>query len=61
MDLSYRQAGKLDKEYFKTKIDVDRSGLLDAVRRDLLKDSAGTRSIRAELCKLNVYGPFRVR
>ena len=59
-DESYRKAGKLDAAHFATKLDVERSGLMDFVRFNLLQGEASGRSIKAELYKLNVYGEFTV-
>lgn len=56
LDETYRKAGKLDSAYFATKLDVISSGLMDAVRFDLLPGHQCQRQIRAELYKLNVYG-----
>ncbi|OCH89177.1 hypothetical protein OBBRIDRAFT_794532 [Obba rivulosa] len=55
-DETYRKAGKLDAAYFAAKFDPQSSGLLDAIRGDLLEGDR-ERPIRAELYKLNVYGP----
>ena len=55
-DEKYRKAGKLDSTDFATKVDLERSGLMDAIRYDLLEGREGTRPIWAELYKLNVYG-----
>lgn len=56
LDESYRKAGKLDTAHFMTRIDVERSGLMNAIRYDLLEGHDGRRPIKAELYKLNVYG-----
>lgn len=56
LDETYRKAGKLDSAYFATKLDVVSSGLMEAVRFDLLPGHQCQRQIRAELYKLNVYG-----
>lgn len=55
-DETYRKAGKLDSAYFSTKLDIITSGLMDAVRFDLLPGHQSQRQIRAQLYKLNVYG-----
>ncbi|KAL5482463.1 hypothetical protein ACEPAI_9057 [Sanghuangporus weigelae] len=59
-DETYRKAGKLDTAYFATKLDVERSGLMNAIRYDLLEGHDCNRSMKVELYKLNVYGkdPF---
>ncbi|KAH9927888.1 hypothetical protein B0H21DRAFT_124049 [Amylocystis lapponica] len=56
LDETYRKAGKLDAEHFAMKFDAAKSGLLDVIRANLLKDEDEQRSISAELYKLNVYG-----
>ncbi|KAI0724465.1 hypothetical protein C8T65DRAFT_798125 [Cerioporus squamosus] len=55
-DISHGIAGKLDKDHFSLNLDVERVGLLDAVRTGLLSTNDGKKPIRAELYKLNVYG-----
>ncbi|KAK7689985.1 hypothetical protein QCA50_006626 [Cerrena zonata] len=57
LDESYRKAGKLDSEFFAPKFNFDGSGLRDIIRNDLLEGTKAERNIRAELYKLNVYGP----
>ncbi|KAL5482406.1 hypothetical protein ACEPAI_9000 [Sanghuangporus weigelae] len=54
--IDFSDAGKLDTSYFSTKIDLERSGLMNIVRYNLLEGSASRRPIKAELYKLNVYG-----
>ncbi|KLO15791.1 hypothetical protein SCHPADRAFT_824127, partial [Schizopora paradoxa] len=56
LDLSYRSASKLDKEFFAPKLDVNRVGLIDLIRHSLLEGKEGNRGVVAELYKLNVYG-----
>ena len=56
LDLGYRKASKLDKEHFAINLDVNDIGLLDALRTGLLPGKDESRSIHAELYKLNVYG-----
>ncbi|RDB15254.1 hypothetical protein Hypma_004840 [Hypsizygus marmoreus] len=57
LDDSYRKAWKLDKSNFAPKFDVTESSLMDRVRAQLMASPADeTRSIKAELYKLNVYG-----
>ena len=56
LDVSYRNAGKLDKTQFSLNLDVEGSGLLEAVRTGLFSGQAERRPIHAELYKLNVYG-----
>lgn len=54
-DESYRKAGKLDEQDFASKFILERSGLLDIVRSELL-EGQNNKAITAELYKLNVYG-----
>ncbi|KAI0794405.1 hypothetical protein C8Q74DRAFT_1248588, partial [Fomes fomentarius] len=56
LDESYRKAGKLDIDSFMLAFDAERTGLLDAVRMALFPGREETRSIDAELYKLNIYG-----
>ncbi len=56
LDESYRKAGKLDIDSFMLGFDAERTGLLDAVRMALFPGREETRSIDAELYKLNIYG-----
>ncbi|PIL33341.1 hypothetical protein GSI_04792 [Ganoderma sinense ZZ0214-1] len=56
LDQTYRKAGKMDSSHFKTGLDLANTGLLDAVRLSLLPDAVETRTVRAELYRLNVYG-----
>ncbi len=58
LDLSYRTAaaaGKMDANNFMTVIDLERAGLMDALRYDLLDGEKGSRPIYAELYNMNVY------
>ncbi|OCH89761.1 hypothetical protein OBBRIDRAFT_778099 [Obba rivulosa] len=54
-DETYRKAGKLDVSSFAINFHPQSSGLLSAVRGDLLEGDR-ERPVRAELYKLNVYG-----
>ncbi|KAI0794380.1 hypothetical protein C8Q74DRAFT_573484 [Fomes fomentarius] len=56
LDESYRKAGKLDIDSFVLCFNAERTGLLDAVRMALFPGREETRSIDAELYKLNIYG-----
>ena len=56
LDESYRKAGKIDTENFSAKFNLERSGLIDVVRFELLEGHDGKKPIEAELYKLNVYG-----
>jgi len=56
LDESYRKAGKLDRAYFASNFDLERSGLLNAMRSTLLEGHDEKKAIEAELYKLNVYG-----
>ncbi|GBE85420.1 hypothetical protein BKA93DRAFT_800917 [Sparassis latifolia] len=55
-DESYRKAGKLDVTQFAMHFDATLVGLAETVFADLF-DGDETSSVRAELYKLNVYGP----
>ncbi|KAH9886959.1 hypothetical protein C8Q73DRAFT_266812 [Cubamyces lactineus] len=57
-DESYRKAGKLDKSDFAMNLSPDALGILDTTRNELLLETRSRMEpIRAELYKLNVYGP----
>ncbi|KAI0823256.1 hypothetical protein BC628DRAFT_1340290 [Trametes gibbosa] len=58
-DETYRKAGKLDVSEFMLRFSPDSLGLLDTIRTELLLESRrdAKRLIRAQLYKLNVYGP----
>jgi len=56
LDLSYRNAWKLDPVYFATKLNVLHAGLMDSIRYNLLPGDQGKKTFFAELHKLNVYG-----
>ncbi|KAI0747529.1 hypothetical protein C8Q74DRAFT_1212525 [Fomes fomentarius] len=57
-DETYRKASKLDVEDFMIGYDPLRSGVLDIVHSELAIDRRGKQdAIRAELYKLNIYGP----
>ncbi|KAF7789986.1 hypothetical protein EIP86_000934 [Pleurotus ostreatoroseus] len=55
-DESYRKAGKLDRGAFAVDLDLEKSGLMDVIRHNLLDAKNSQNAIRAELYKLNVYG-----
>ncbi|KAJ7093401.1 hypothetical protein B0H15DRAFT_905261 [Mycena belliarum] len=59
LDESYRKAGKMDLSKFAARFDVVASGLLDAISPDILdgQNAANEQVLRAEMYKLNVYGP----
>ncbi|KAJ7315757.1 hypothetical protein DFH08DRAFT_790188 [Mycena albidolilacea] len=59
LDESYRKAGKMELSKFAARLDVVASGLVDAISADILEgqDADGDKILRAELYKLNVYGP----
>ncbi|KZV77942.1 hypothetical protein EXIGLDRAFT_573745, partial [Exidia glandulosa HHB12029] len=57
LDESYRKAGKLDKTDFALNLDIVGNGLLQAVHSALFDWEDNPRGIKAELYKLNVYGP----
>ncbi|OSD03828.1 hypothetical protein PYCCODRAFT_1458386, partial [Trametes coccinea BRFM310] len=63
-DETYRKAGKLDARHFSLNWSPAQAGLLDIVRDQLFFETVSRRipsgkatTIRAELYKLNVYGP----
>ena len=56
LDETYRKAGKMDSDNFLLGLDVDRSRLVDIVHAGLLAGQDETKTIKAELYKLNVYG-----
>ncbi|KAI1787728.1 hypothetical protein LXA43DRAFT_1163304 [Ganoderma leucocontextum] len=56
LDESYRKARKLDSQCFAFNLDVERAGLLEAVRMALFSGRDERKAIHAELYKLNVYG-----
>ena len=56
LDESYRKAKKLDSQCFGFSLDVERAGLLEAVRMGLFSGRDERKAIHAELYKLNVYG-----
>ncbi|KAI0768506.1 hypothetical protein BD413DRAFT_605304 [Trametes elegans] len=53
---NYRKAGQLDNNHFAFNFDVERYGLLEAIRTRLFIGKEQARPVRAELYKLNVYG-----
>ncbi|KAJ7148365.1 hypothetical protein C8R46DRAFT_917007 [Mycena filopes] len=59
LDETYRKAGKMDLNAFATRLDVVSSGILDAISPDMLEGQGlgSDKVLRAELYKLNVYGP----
>ncbi|KAJ7659231.1 hypothetical protein DFH06DRAFT_1327061 [Mycena polygramma] len=59
LDETYRKAGKLDLDRFATRLDVFASGLLEAITPDILQGQAfdAEKYVRADIYKLNVYGP----
>ncbi|KAI0747534.1 hypothetical protein C8Q74DRAFT_1452974 [Fomes fomentarius] len=57
-DETYRKASKLDAEDFVVRYDPVRSGVLDIIHSELAIDRLVKQdAIRAELYKLNIYGP----
>lgn len=56
LDESYRKARKLDCSEFACHFDAQGSGLVQAACEEILVGEESTRSIKAELYKLNVYG-----
>ncbi|KAF5309022.1 hypothetical protein D9619_013601 [Psilocybe cf. subviscida] len=57
LDEEYRKAGKMDSSNFSAQFSIYTSGILDTVVSSLLKENHQANDIRAELYKLNVYGP----
>ncbi|TFY76718.1 hypothetical protein EWM64_g7295 [Hericium alpestre] len=55
LDESYRKAGKMDTEHFRTSIVPERTKLVNVIRDELLEGEDSARPIRIELYKLNVY------
>lgn len=60
LDETYRKAGKLDTSNFSTKFSVERSGLLNFIRGELLEGQDVNKAMDVELYKLNVYGRHAV-
>lgn len=60
LDLTYRTAGKMDAKDFLTDVDLERAGLMDAIRYDLLDGEKGKQDIYAELYNMNVYGALLI-
>ncbi|RPD54613.1 hypothetical protein L226DRAFT_493426 [Lentinus tigrinus ALCF2SS1-7] len=56
LDEAYRKAGKMDSDNFLLGLDVAQSRLVDIVHAGLLAGEDGSKGIKAELYKLNVYG-----
>ncbi|KAI0668259.1 hypothetical protein C8Q78DRAFT_980479 [Trametes maxima] len=56
LDETYRKTGKLDADKFLMRFDAERSGLVEAVRVNLLDTQSQESKISADLYKLNVYG-----
>ncbi|KAJ7211620.1 hypothetical protein GGX14DRAFT_623193 [Mycena pura] len=59
LDETYRKAVKMDNDKFSASLDIAASGILKAISPDLLDGQKGgdEKALRAELYKLNVYGP----
>ncbi|KAL4249500.1 hypothetical protein ABKN59_007217 [Abortiporus biennis] len=57
LDESYRKAGKMNSNNFSINFNPYNSEVVDIIRNTLLEGPNADRSIRAELYKLNVYGP----
>ncbi|KDQ14659.1 hypothetical protein BOTBODRAFT_32412 [Botryobasidium botryosum FD-172 SS1] len=57
LDETYRKAGKIDNNHFALNFNPVATGLLERVRGELLGLQFEVPNIRAELYKLNVYGP----
>ncbi|KAF7291184.1 Fe2OG dioxygenase domain-containing protein [Mycena indigotica] len=60
LDETYRKAGKMDVKNFAARLDLASTGILDAIAPDLLigyEADEDESVLRAEMYKLNVYGP----
>ncbi|KAJ7211618.1 hypothetical protein GGX14DRAFT_448890 [Mycena pura] len=59
LDETYRKAVKMDIDKFSASLDIAASGILKAISPDILDGQKGgdEKALRAELYKLNVYGP----
>ena len=60
-DESYRKAGKLDMGAFSVNLDLEKNGLMNVIRDNLLDGKNSQKTILAELYKLNVYGTLMFR
>ncbi|GLB45317.1 putative 2OG-Fe(II) oxygenase superfamily protein [Lyophyllum shimeji] len=56
LDESYRKAGKMDLHDFAAKFDVNKLGILNRIRAQLLDGADEKKVVNAALYKLNVYG-----
>ncbi|PIL33312.1 hypothetical protein GSI_04763 [Ganoderma sinense ZZ0214-1] len=56
VDEAYGKAGELDSRFFAFNLDVQRAGLLEAVRTGLFTGRDERKAVHAEPCTLNVYG-----
>ena len=56
LDEAYRKAGKMDSECFAPTLNLFHTDLIKIIRDYLLEGTQSTKSIKAELYKLNVYG-----
>ncbi|KAK7046440.1 Fe2OG dioxygenase domain-containing protein [Favolaschia claudopus] len=59
LDETYRKAGKMDLDKFASRLDILSSGLLAAIKNNILqgRDDEDRKTLIPELYKLNVYGP----
>ncbi|KAG6808153.1 hypothetical protein H0H93_000506, partial [Arthromyces matolae] len=55
LDESYRKARKMDTEDFASKVNIEKLGVLDRIKMQLLDCSDNWKTIRAEAYKLNIY------
>ncbi|KAG6811706.1 hypothetical protein H0H93_014307, partial [Arthromyces matolae] len=55
LDESYRKARKMDTEDFASKVNIEKLGVLDRIKMQLLDCSDNWKTIRAEPYKLNIY------
>ncbi|KAJ7203498.1 hypothetical protein GGX14DRAFT_461354 [Mycena pura] len=57
LDEKVRKAGKIDVENFVARFDVSAAGIVDAITPQILSGEKSNSVLRAEMYKLNVYGP----
>ena len=61
LDENYRRAGKLDTVEFATKLEIESSKIMDAIRYGLLVGDCSMADIKVETYKLNVYGMCKLQ
>jgi hypothetical protein len=55
LDETYRKAGKMDSDYFSSKLDLSHTDLMNIIRGYFLEGTQSTNNVKTELYKLNVY------